>query len=397
MEPKSPEQAAQKAAAPLSYGGYLQLDTLLACQKLQTAEPALNAKGEAIAREPAHDELLFIITHQAYELWFKQILHELRAALAILNRAQVPEILLGKLVHHLERVVVIEKVLVDQMAILETMTPLDFLDFRDALGPSSGFQSYQFRAIENSLGLQRAQRLPYNSAPYESLMKPHEQQLATAPESGGNIFDALNDWLARTPYVQFKTTSAGATESYDFWRTLSSRVDEMLSGDAQTIRDSPLLNEAARAAQLTKLEITRDEFEALFNRERYETLRAKGLRRLSFEAFSAALMISLYRDEPMFQTPYRLLSALLDIDEGMIVWRHRHMLMVSRMIGAKIGTGGSSGVEYLRNTVSAHRIYGDLFDLSGYLIPRSKLPPLPLSLRAALDFQRLPQTPLSHE
>jgi tryptophan 2,3-dioxygenase len=396
MEPKSPEPAPPKAAA-LSYGSYLQLDTLLACQKLQTAEPALNSKGEGIPREPAHDELLFIITHQAYELWFKQILHELRAALAILNRAQVPEMLLGKLVHHLERVVVIEKVLVDQMAILETMTPLDFLDFRDALGPSSGFQSYQFRAIENSLGLQRAQRLPYNSAPYESLMKPHEQQLATAPERGGNVFDALNDWLARTPYVQFKTTSAGATESYDFWRTLSSRVDEMLGSDAQTIRDSPLLNDAARAAQLAKLEITRGEFEALFNRERYEALRAKGLRRLSFEAFSAALMISLYRDEPMFQTPYRLLSALLDIDEGLIVWRHRHMLMVSRMIGAKIGTGGSSGVEYLRNTVSAHRIYSDLFDLSGYLIPRSKLPPLPSSLRAALDFQRLPQTYTAHE
>ncbi len=386
------EHAKQKYTASLSYGSYLQLDTLLACQKLQTAEPAVNSKGEAAAREPAHDELLFIITHQAYELWFKQILHELRAAMAILSRAEVPEMLLGKLVHHLERVVVIEKVLVDQMAILETMTPLDFLDFRDALGPSSGFQSFQFRAIENSLGLQRAQRLPYNSAPYESLMKPHEQQLATAPESEGNLFDALNHWLARTPYVQFKTTSAGATESYDFWRTLSSRVDEMLNSDAQTIRDSPLLNDAARAAQLAKLQITRSEFEALFNRERYEALRAKGLRRLSFEAFSAALMISLYRDEPMFQTPYRLLSALLDIDEGLIVWRHRHLLMVSRMIGAKIGTGGSSGVEYLRNTVSAHRIYGDLFDLSGYLIPRSKLPPLPPSLRAALDFQRLPRT-----
>lgn len=393
MEPKTlDDSAAPNKSSTLSYGSYLQLDTLLNCQKLQTAQLAANPSEGAAPREAAHDEMLFIITHQAYELWFKQILHELRAALAILSRAQVPEMLLGKLVHHLERVVVIEKVLIDQMAILETMTPLDFLDFRDALGPSSGFQSYQFRAIENMLGLKRAQRLPYNNAPYESLMKPHEQSLATAPEQQGNLFDALNNWLARTPYVQFKSNSDEAAESYDFWRTLSSRVDDMLNKDAQTIQQSPLLNDAARAAQLAKLEATRSEFEILFDRERYEAIRAQGLRRMSFEAFSAALMISLYRDEPMFQTPYRLLTALLNIDEGLIVWRHRHMLMVSRMIGAKIGTGGSSGVDYLRNTVSAHRIYGDLFDLSGYLIARSQLPPLPSSLRAALDFQRLPQT-----
>jgi tryptophan 2,3-dioxygenase len=371
---------ASNASASLSYGSYLKLDTLLACQQLQTA---LTKPGQTSLPTPAHDELLFIITHQAYELWFKQILHELHAALNILNAPQVPELMLGRLVHHLERVVVIQKVLIDQMAILETMTPLDFLDFRDSLGPSSGFQSYQFRAIENILGLQRAKRLPYNNAPYESLMKPHEQSFATAPENVASLFDALDAWLARTPYVQY------ASAGFDFWHALQTRVHEMLHRDAETITASPLLNDAARAAQLARLDITRREFETIFHKESYEAVRAEGKRRLSFEAFCAALMISLYRDEPMYQTPFRLLTALLNIDEGLILWRHRHVLMVSRMIGAKIGTGGSSGVDYLRNTVSAHRIYGDLFDLSGYLIARSQLPPLPDALRAALDFRGL--------
>lgn len=362
----------------LSYGSYLQLDKLLDCQTLQTA---LLRPGQTQAPQPAHDELLFIITHQTYELWFKQILHELKAALATLQQPSVPEIELGKAVRHLERITVIQNVLIDQMAILETMTPLDFLDFRDALGPSSGFQSYQFRAIENLLGLKRAQRLPYNSAPYESLMKPHEQRLAVAAEQQGSLFDALEAWLARTPYVQV------ASVGFDFWRMLSARVEDMLRKDAETIAASPLLNDAARAAQLAKLEQTRQEYRAIFEREGYEQARKDGKKRLSFEAFSAALMINLYRDEPLFQMPFRLLTALLTIDEGLILWRHRHVLMVSRMIGAKIGTGGSSGVDYLRQTVSAHRIYGDLFDLSGYLIARSQLPPLPESLRAALNFQ----------
>ncbi|MDE2048710.1 MAG: tryptophan 2,3-dioxygenase, partial [Betaproteobacteria bacterium] len=90
--------------------------------------------------------------------------------------------------------------------------------------------------------------------------------------------------------------------------------------------------------------------------------------------------------EPLFQTPFRLLTAMINIDEGWMLWRHRHVLMVSRMIGTKIGTGGSSGVDYLRRTVETHRIYGDLFNLSTYLIPRSQLPPLPERVTGELSF-----------
>src|SRR5262252_6557166 len=117
----------------LSYGKYLKLRELLACQELASAK----------AGRPAHDELLFIITHQTYELWFKQCLHELDAVIAIIGADFVNERDVGRALHYLERVVAIQKVLLDQIDVLETMTPLDFLDFRNLLTPSSGFQSAQ--------------------------------------------------------------------------------------------------------------------------------------------------------------------------------------------------------------------------------------------------------------
>ena len=152
----------RSAGAPLTYSSYLQLDTLLGCQRPESA------KGGA----PAHDELLFIVTHQTYELWFKQILHELDAVLVTMRQPAVPERDLAQVLHWLERIVAIQRVLVQQIDVLETMTPLDFLDFRDLLAPSSGFQSVQFRHLENRLGLDRKQRVGYNAMPYESALPP---------------------------------------------------------------------------------------------------------------------------------------------------------------------------------------------------------------------------------
>ena len=107
---------------------------------------------------------------------------------------------------------------------------------------------------------------------------------------------------------------------------------------------------------------------------------------MSLPAILAALFINVYRDHPVLQQPYRLLAALMDIEETLTLWRYRHALMVQRMIGVKIGTGGSSGHDYLRRTVERHRIFADLFQLSTYLIPRSTLPPLPPEVEAAMGF-----------
>src|ERR1043165_934580 len=121
--------------APLSYNKYLRVQDLINLQ-------------DCLSDPVHHDELLFITVHQAYELWFKQILHELDAAIQFMEDDRLPPA-----TRALKRVVEIEKLLVNQIHILETMTPISFLAFRDQLNPASGFQSMQFREIEFSCGL----------------------------------------------------------------------------------------------------------------------------------------------------------------------------------------------------------------------------------------------------
>jgi tryptophan 2,3-dioxygenase len=259
------------------------------------------------------------------------------------------------------------------------MTPLDFLDFRNLLTPSSGFQSAQFRSIENKLGLERTQRLRYNEADYEASLDVPDRPAVGEAERVPGLFGVVEAWLARMPFV--------ASPQFDFWQEYRANVTRMLDEDRATIEGKAQLAPAARRAQLEELERTRETFESVFDAAKYERLRAAGQRRLSYEAFLAALMIMLYRDEPILQNPFRLLTALVAIDENLSLWRYRHALMVQRMIGAKIGTGGSSGQDYLRRTVEAHRVFLDFFNLSTYLIPRSMLPALPAELREQLGFR----------
>ena len=354
---------------PLSYGRYLRLDSLLAAQVPESEKTG----------HPAHDEMLFIIVHQTYELWFKQILHELDAILAMMGQDFVADRDLGRVTHSLERVVAIQGLLVDQISILETMTPLDFLEFRGLLTPSSGFQSAQFRAIEAKLGLERKARLLYNVESYEKSLDVSERPAVAASEQAPSLYALVERWLARTPFIRYR--------DFDFWTLFRENVTRMLDADRETIERKANLNDTAKAAQLAGLERVRADFDTVFDSAKYEAARARGERRLSYDAFTAALMISLYRDEPMLQTPFRLLRLLIDIDEKLSLWRYRHVLMVNRMIGGKIGTGGSSGEEYLKRTVDAHRIFVDLFNLSTFLIPRSALPALPAALTRELSFQ----------
>ena len=136
---------------PLNYSDYLKLDDILNSQALKSAENGT----------PAHDEMLFIIIHQVYELWFKQVLHELDSILNIFRQEIVVESDVSLAVARLNRIIEIQKILIDQIRILETMTAMDFLEFRDDLFPSSGFQSAQFRLLENKLGLLKNERINY--------------------------------------------------------------------------------------------------------------------------------------------------------------------------------------------------------------------------------------------
>jgi tryptophan 2,3-dioxygenase len=136
--------------APVYYATYLQVDRLLALQVPESAKHGA----------PVHDEMLFIIVHQAYELWFKQILHEFERIGHDFSANPVDDEAMARIVHSLARIHEIFKLLVAQLDVLETMTPADFLDFRDYLIPASGFQSLQFRLIETRLGLAEGARVP---------------------------------------------------------------------------------------------------------------------------------------------------------------------------------------------------------------------------------------------
>jgi tryptophan 2,3-dioxygenase len=239
----------------MTYGGYLKLDDLLSCQQPKTA---------------AHDELLFVIIHQVYELWFKQILHEA----GLLQRRLEDGNSAGSL-HTARRIAKILKTVVGQLDVLETMTPRQFAAFRDALGSSSGFQSEQFREIEAVLGRR--------GFPASDLRGDERLQAAVSRPS---IFDSLLRYLAG--------------------------------------RGLPVPAEA----------LGRDTS-----------------RPWKPHAGVQKVLLAVYADES--GPAAEVCEALVDVDEGIQEWRYRHLKMVERTIGAKIGTGGSAGADYLRSTLFA--------------------------------------------
>jgi tryptophan 2,3-dioxygenase len=335
------------------YHEYLQLDQILNAQ-----HPESNNQPVA-----AHDEMLFIIIHQAYELWFKQLHHEADSVVEIMRKPSLndnsPE--LQTVVHRLNRMVVILRVLIHQIDILETMTPMDFLDFRDLLRPASGFQSWQFKMLEAKLGLKFDYR--HGKEYYTSQLREEHIQLIKKAEADQSFLQLVNDWLERMPFFEdrelWKNFPGGNQNDQPFWEEYRSCYSSSLA-----------------EAEKTNLSA----FEEVFfqQRESHYTLSSRANR--------AALFIMLYRGYPMLQLPFQLLNNLLEIDEQLSTWRHRHMNMVHRMIGTRIGTGGSSGKEYLKAAADKHYIYKEIAQLTSFLIERRRLPQLPKEVERKLGF-----------
>nr|Q2LD53.1 RecName: Full=Tryptophan 2,3-dioxygenase; Short=TDO; AltName: Full=Tryptamin 2,3-dioxygenase; AltName: Full=Tryptophan oxygenase; Short=TO; Short=TRPO; AltName: Full=Tryptophan pyrrolase; AltName: Full=Tryptophanase [Mayetiola destructor]ABC69733.1 vermilion [Mayetiola destructor] len=341
------------------YGEYLMLNQIINSQRMQSV----------VSNRPVHDEHLFIITHQAYELWFKQIIYELDSIRDLFNTITVDESRTLDILKRLNRIVMILKLLVDHIPILETMTPLDFMDFRGYLSPASGFQSLQFRLLENKLGVKQEHRVKYNQK-YQDVFGDDAKSLdmLTASEDEPSLCDLVQKWLERTP---------GLEESgFNFYQKFRSNVYELLDREEQKAKMQPL--EHIRNYQLMDIKKRRDVYHTIFNEDAHEALVSRGERKFSYKAMQGAILITLYRDEPRFSQPHQLLNCLMDIDSFMTKWRYNHVMMVQRMIGSQqLGTGGSSGYQYLRSTLSdRYKVSLDLFNLSTFLIPRSNIPPL---------------------
>jgi tryptophan 2,3-dioxygenase len=257
----------------LTYGGYLQLDTLLSAQ-------------QPLSDPPHHDEMLFIVQHHVSELWMKLVIHELRAAVANLSRDEIDSCL-----KILARVKQIQRQLFEQWAVLETLTPSEYLQFRDVLGPASGFQSHQYRTIEFLLGNKNAQMLAVFD--YDPERQQALRQVLEAP----SLYDEFLRHLARHGH---EVPHACVERDW-----------------SQPYQRHPALVEVFRR---------------------------------------------IYENADAHWRAYNLCEKLVDVEESFQLWRFRHMKTVERIIGFRRGTGGSSGVGFLRKALDL-TFFPELFEV----------------------------------
>jgi len=350
------------------YGDYLGINSLLSTQKPKSLE---------FGKE-AHDEMLFIIVHQAYELWFKQILHEMKLIKRHLSENHLSDENLAECNLKLERIHKIQGLLLNQIDVLETMTPMDFLEFRDLLVPASGFQSVQFREIEIGLGINENQRPDTKQYNFMGRLSKEDQERLMKISKEPTIFSCVEKWLERTPYLE--------EGDFKFWKSYQESVTKMLDNDQRIIESNSTLGDEQKKLQLLNLESTRKTFEAIMDSQEHDKLKKEGKKKLSHKGVQAALFILLYRNQTSMLQPFRFLQNLMTLDENFTTWRYRHAQLAKRMLGTKIGTGGSSGHKYLKATAERNQIFEDISNLTTFLLPKSALPELPKELKKKLNY-----------
>jgi len=330
----------------IDYFNYLHLNELLNAQ---------------FPKSSIHDEMLFIITHQVYELWFKQILFEIDAVSLLLAQDELLDTDIFKVVSGLQRIIKIQKLMIDQIKILETMTPMDFLEFRDLLGTASGFESHQFRLLEAKLGVKYEMSSPFISR----LSEPHQRLIAEAL-SQSSLLTLIERWLSRTPFLSI--------DDFTFWADYQAEIQVRHEQERLKINTNEWLSPQEKLSSMQQLQSVEEHFNVLFDSTLYNELIVKGEKKLSQRATHAALLIYIYRDQPAFHLPYMLLSSLVEIDDLLSSWRYAHILMVQRMIGQRVGTGGSTGQQYLTHAMQSRKVFSDLTNLASFLIRGSQLP-----------------------
>lgn len=352
-----------------TYGNYLNLDSILNSNHMHSS---------------VHDEHLFISVHQVYELWFKQILYDMDSVRDMLNSNQVDESHQLIINTRMGRINLVMKLLLEQVHILETMTPFDFSAFRVHLGSSSGFESHQFRLLENKLGINPEWRNNYAQKSYTHVHDGEYLEAIKKSEEEPSMLTLVERWLERTPGLE--------TDGFDFWGRFQLAVKRMLEDrfmqkeSSQLENESGIKDEAEKLLMNAEYQSIKETFDSIIDVNIHNKLVARGERRLSHQALQGALLISFYRNEVRFHQPYQFLSMLMDLDSLLMKWRSNHVLMAQRMIGSKAGTGGSSGYQYLRSTLSdRYKVFVDLFNLATFHLPLEYIPPLPRRVKRLLS------------
>jgi len=351
-----------------NYWDYIKVEELLSLQGgLETDDRAL-----------ANDEVVFIVVHQVYELWFKLILRELRTARDLFCAEPVAEQELAGAVRSLQRIVAVLRLAVQHFEVMETLTTREYLAFRDKLMGASGFQSAQLRQIEILMGLDDSARIPlgiegdYKDAlraidgSASSARKRVDAQLGDMP----TLKTTIEEWLFRTPIDGVGPDAPDAAARLDAF------VERFLGAHASFV-DRAL----ARAVQATSGEADRARVRARYAAET-ESVRAYlapaeaegGARTRRIRA--AMVFIETYRELPLLAWPREVLDGLVEVEQIFVVWRQRHARMVERVIGRRTGTGGSAGVDYLDQTALRYRVFRDLWAVRTLQIPRELAPAL---------------------
>lgn len=354
-----------------SYWDYIRVEQLLALQGGLAGDES----------QLGNDEVRFLVIHQIDELWFKLVLRELQAARDLFRQQFVPETSLSSACAGLDRVAMIFRLATQHFELMETMRTRDYLAFRDKLFPASGFQSAQLREIEILLGLEDAERIPfghehsYRDALRAAAARPSpalarvERRLADGP----SLKQAVYTWLARTPI------DASTPDEPDDDATVARFLDAFLAGHRRAI-ELRIAQAGVQAQTAADRERLRARYEqelasaAAFLRAEDEPdpARRPAVRRLR----AALLFIDGNRQLPLLSWPGEVVDRLIAAEQAMLVFRQRHARMVERVIGRRVGTGGSDGVDYLDRTALGYRVFRELWATRTLLIEAGQAPPV---------------------
>ena len=371
MRPRRrPTRVRSIARTPTTYWEYIRLEELLSLQG------GLEADDAGLA----NDEVMFITVHQIDELWFKLTLRELVAVRDLFARERVPEQSLASAVRGVRRMALLFHQIASHFALMETLTTRDYLAFRDKLSPASGFQSAQLREIEILMGLDDETRIPLGREHgYRRALRyadgresPASRRVERRLEDRPTLREALDDWLHRTPI------DGSRPDDPDDEAVVMAFVDRYLGAharetertvalgehDAMTDADRARLRERYRKGHESAAAFLRAEDRPAPERRRRRRIRA------------ALVLIEGYRELPLLAWPREVVDAVVALEQAFVIFRQRHARMVERIIGRRIGTGGSAGVEYLDQTALRYRVFEDIWAVRTLQIRAAALPPL---------------------
>ena len=352
---------------PTAYWDYLHIDELLSLQSGLAAD-----EGEIEG-----DEVLFITVHQVFELWFKLVIQELRAARDLFHRENVAEQELSGAVSSLQRIITIFRVAAHHFEVVETLSTREYLKFRNKLMPASGFQSAQMRQMEALMGLEEHERIPLGKPGThmralenaDGTPSPSMERVLSEIADRPNLKQAIEEWLLRTPI------DGCAHDAVDAEAHLDSFVANYLAAHGREVDDAQLHAEALSLSE------EKERIDAMYAKERasvegFLNPSAENGGRRTARLRAAMLFIETYRDLPLLSWPRKILSSLIELEQVFLVFRQRHARMVERVIGRRVGTGGSAGVDYLDKTALEYRIFGDLWAIRTILVKSGAEPDL---------------------